>query len=105
MSFLDRMMLGLALGLGIGALVIYEIDPHPGEAARPAWISGCSAAADGRYYAARCTSGNARYFARASCYKPKVGYVRDYGDYVWPPSTSFGSCPWGYLATNAGWTQ
>jgi hypothetical protein len=87
----------------VGALAVGALVASPTPAS--AWISGCSAWSSGRYYSAHCSSGNARYFSRATCYKPKVATYTDYGTYVWYGTTSTGSCPWGYLVSNPGWTQ
>lgn len=75
--------------------------------ARPNWISGCYAwkhSTNHYGYSARCSSGNARYVARAWCSLPGSGRW-DYGSYVWPGTTSTGYCNSNEIASNVGWTQ
>ena len=77
----------------------------PSEAS--AWISGCSAwkhSNNQAGYSAVCTSGNARYVAKATCFGVG-GYRTDYGSWVWPGGRSDGYCPPGYYVTKVGCTQ
>ncbi len=99
---MKRLILVVALASGAFAASPAEAQQHP------QWISGCVAwkwSSSARGFSAKCTSGNARYFARATCYKPKVGSTTAYGTYVWPGTRSDGQCPVGYMASNPGWTQ
>lgn len=95
-----RLLAGLALTAGL-------VVPNVAQAEHPEWISGCSAwksSTNSYGFSAYCSSGNARYFARAWCQLPGGGHWH-YGSYVWPGTVSNGACHTNEIASNVGWTQ
>lgn len=113
MNSIKRVMVGTAALVGLlGPLAIADAadqqDPTvEAEIQHPEWISGCTAwkhSNSNTGFSARCTSGNARYFARAWCQLPGSGHYH-YGSYVWPGTTSTGYCHSNEIASNVRWTQ